>query len=381
MRPQPERLLEETWDDGLRYTEEQGESKLSFPRRRCALWSGEHPEPVSRLGLLTLELRFGATALPVEGYEGVSTPPEHRRRGYMARLLHRSFASARRRVSVVCLFGIDDFYPRYGFVTCVADSELRVDLDNARRLGGAGDDAVRGGGGADLPAMRALYNRVHATRPWTVARGPAWDRVPQAGEWQPGSEVHVVERDGTLQGYVVLRSHLFGWRSRRFELREIVARDTASASALLAYALQRARQLNYDRMTVHEPPDSSVAQVARSVGCEQVNRYWASGGGMGKIVDRERFVDAIAAELTRRAHAVGVAESVATPALAALRDGTLVPDDGDLLRLVVGYQRLGEVAAERQGVAAAERAVAAAWFPGGGGAVLPVPFAHHLDHY
>ena len=381
MQPQPERLLEETWDDGLRYTEEQGETKLSFPRRRCALWSGEHPEPVSKLGLLTLELRFGATALTVEGYEGVSTPPEHRRRGYMERLLRRSLASARRRVSVVCLFGIDDFYPRYGFVTCVADSELRIDLHDARRLGGAGDEAVRGGGCADLPAMCALYNRVHAIRPWTVARGPAWDRVPREGAWQPGSEVHLVERDGMLQGYVVLRAGLFGWRSRRFELREIVACDTATAALLLAYALDRARQLNYDRITVHEPPDSLVAQVARRVGCEQVNRYWASGGGMGRIVDRGRFVDAIATELARRAHAAGVAESVAAPALAALRDGTLVPDDGDLLRLVVGYQRLDEVAAERQGGADAERAVAAAWFPGGGGAVLPVPFAHHLDHY
>ena len=30
MPPQPERLLEETWDDGLRYTEERGETKLSF---------------------------------------------------------------------------------------------------------------------------------------------------------------------------------------------------------------------------------------------------------------------------------------------------------------------------------------------------------------
>ena len=266
-------------------------------------------------------------------------------------------------------------------MTCVADSELRVGLDNARRLGGAGDDTVRGGAAADLPAMRALYNRVHATRPWTVARGPAWDRVPREGEWQPGSEIHLVERDGMLQGYVVLRSGLFGWRSRRFELREIVARDTATAALLLAYALHRARQLDYDRITVHEPPDSAVAQVARNVGCEQVNRYSAAGGGMGRIVDRERFVDAIAAELARRARAAGVAEPAAAPALAALRDGTLVPDDGDLLRLAVGYQRLDEVAAERQGVADPERAVAAAWFPGGGSAVLPVPFAHHLDHY
>ena len=382
MARQPERLLEETWQDGLRYTEEWGEPKRSFARRRCALWSGDHAQPVSKLALLTLELRFGALALPVEGYEGVSTPPEHRRRGYMARLLRRSLASARQRVSVACLFGVDDFYPRFGFVTCVADCELRVDLDNARRLDPVVDGAVRAGGPADLPAMRALYNQVHAARPWTAARGPTWDRLPRAGEWEPGSEIHLAQRGGELHGYLVLRAPMFGWRARRFELREIVARDTASAGVLLACALQRARQLNYDRIVVHEPPDSPVARVARAVGCEVVHRYSAAGGGMARILDRARFVDGIAAELARRARAAGVTESVAAPALAALRAGALVPDDGDLLRLVVGYQRFDEVAEERRGGGDdAARAASAAWFPGGGGAVLPVPFAHRLDHY
>ena len=380
MEPQPERVLEETWEDGLRYTEEWGEPKRSLPRRRCALWSGDHAAPVSKLTLLTLDLRFGAVALPVEGYEAVSTPPEHRRRGYMARLLRRSFASARQRVSVVCLFGIDDFYPRFGFATCVADCELRVHLDNAHRLAPVVDGAVRAGGPAALPAMRALYNQVHATRPWTIARGPSWDRVPQVGEWEPGSEVHLAERGGTLQGYLVLRAYLFGWRPQRFALREIVARDSASAGVLLAYALQRAHQLNYDRIVVHDPPDAPVARVAQTVGCEVVHRYSAAGGGMARILDRGRFVDGIAPELARRARAAGVTESTAAPVLAALRTGALVPDDCDLLRLVVGYRRFDEVADQRRGGDAPARAVAAAWFPGGGG-VLPVPFAHHLDHY
>ena len=382
MERQPERLVEETWEDGLRYTEEWGEPKRTFPRRRCALWHPDHEAPVSQLALLTMDLRFGAVALPVEGYEGVSTPPEHRRRGYMERLFHRSLDRARQRVSVACLYGIDDFYPRFGFVSCVAFSELRLYLADAHRLGQVVDGAVRAGSSADLPAMRTLFNQVHATRPWSVARGPTWDRLPQTREWDTGSEIHLAERAGALQGYLVIRPPMFGWRERRFQLREIVARDTASASALLAYALQRARQLHYDRIVFHEPPDSTVARVARAVGCEVVSRYSAAGGGMARILDRGRFVDGIAWELTRRAGAAETGPPAAVPALAALRGGTLVPDDADLLRLVVGYQPFDEVAEECRGAAdPASRAVCAAWFPGGGAAVLPVPFAHHLDHY
>ena len=382
MEQQPERLTEEVWEDGLRYTEERGEAKLTFPCRRCELLRADHDAPVSKLSLLSLELRFGAVALPVEGYAGVSTPPPHRRRGYMARLLRRSLRSSQERVSVACLFGIEDFYPRFGFVTCVALSELRVFLGSGRRLGPLAAGAVRAGSAADLPALRSLYNQVHATRPWTVARGPTWDRLPRARDWEPGSEVFLAERGGELRGYVVLRSPMFGWRHRRFLLREIVARDAATAAALLSFALQRARRLDYDRVVFHESPDSPVARVARAAGCEVVTRYVAAGGGMATVLDRGRFVDGVAAELSRRARAAGVAEHAAGPALAALRGGRLVPDDGDLLRLTVGYQRFEEVAEERRGtVAPGALEVAGAWFPGGGGGVLPVPFAHELDHY
>ena len=115
---QPEWLVDEAWDDGLRYTEEWIEPKRGFPSRRCALWAGDGDEPVSTLVLLGMRVRFGALALPVEGYAAVNTAPGQRRGGYMGRLLRRSLRSAEARVSVVCLYGIADFYPRYGFVTC-----------------------------------------------------------------------------------------------------------------------------------------------------------------------------------------------------------------------------------------------------------------------
>lgn len=378
---QPRRLVDEAWDDGLRYTEEWVAPKRSFPSRRCALWAGDGERPVSALVLLSMAVRFGALALPVEGYAAVSTPPEHRRRGYVDRLLRRSLRSAAQRVNVVCLYGIEDFYPRYGFVTCQRGTEWRVSLYDTRRLPPVPEGALRTGSLSDLPAMRRLYNDVHGARPWTVARAADWDRIPRTGDWRPGAEICLAGRGDFLTGYAVIREQPFGWRHDHLLLNEVVARDLPTARMLLAEAARRARRLDYQRIVFHEPGDSTVARVARAIGCEAVYRHYAAAGGMAALLDRGQFVDEMRPELARRAAAARVTEAAQLPTLAALRSGVLLPDHGDLLQLAFGYERFDHVPEERRGGDPDLRHVAQAWFPGGGTTVLAEPFGHLLDDY
>ena len=378
---QPEWLLEEAWDGGLRYTEEWVAPKRSFPSRRCALWAGKGEEPVSTLVLLSMRVRFGALALPVEGYAAVNTDPDQRRRGYMGRLLRRSLRSAAQRVNVVCLYGIADFYPRYGFVTCQRGTEWRVSLYDTRRLPAVTEGTLRPGAPADLPAMRALYNDVHGERPWTVARADDWDRIPRARPWSPGAEICLAARGDALTGYAVIREQAFGWRRGHLLLDEVVARDPVTARMLLAEAARRARRLDYERIVFHEPSDCAVGRAARAIGGEVVHRHYAAGGGMAALLDRGRFLEELRPELARRAAAVRVSEAAQLPALAALRDGGLLPDHGDLLQLAFGYERFDQVPEERRGSDPGLWEVAQAWFPGGGTPVLEEPFAHPLDDY
>ena len=172
----------------------------------------------------------------------------------------------------------------------------------------------------------------------------------------------------------------FGWRHDHLLLYEVVARDLATARMLLAEAARRARRLDYERIVFHEPSDSAVARVARAIGCEVVTRHYAASGGMAALLDRGRFLDALGPELARRAAAARVTEAVQVPALAALRGGALLPDDGDLLQLAFGYERFDDVPEQRRG-ADPGLAEEAAWFPGGGTPVLAEPFGHHLDDY
>lgn len=373
--------MEEAWDDGLRYTEELVARQRSFPARRCALWEGDAEQPVSSLDLLGMDVRFGAVVLAVEGYRAVSTPPEHRRRGYMDRLFRRSLRSARQRVSVACLYGIADFYPRFGFATCQRDAQWRISLHDARRLPPVAEGAVRTGSLSDLPTMRSLYNEVHGERPWTVARAADWDRIVRTREWSPGSEICLAGQGGALWGYAVIQEQAFGWRHDHLLLHEVVARDVATARLLLAEAARRARRFDYERVVFHEPGDSVVARAARGIGCEVLYRHHAAAGGMAALLDRGRFLDAMASELARRAAAAHVTTAAQQPALAALRGGTLLPDDGDLLQLAFGYERFHDVPDERRGSDQRSWQVAHAWFPGGGTPVLAEPFGHSLDEY
>lgn len=377
----PEWLVEEAWDDGLRYTEEWVAPKRSFPSRRCALWAGDGEEPVSTLVLLSMRVRFGALALPVEGYAAVNTAPEQRRGGYMGRLLRRSLRSAGERVNVVCLYGIADFYPRYGFVTCQRGAEWRVSLYDTRRLPPVTEGTLRPGSPSDLPAMRALYNDVHGARPWTVARADDWDRIPRARPWNPGAEICLACHGDVLTGYAVIREEAFGWRRGHLLLDEVVARDLDTARLLLGAAARRARRLDYERIVFHEPSDSAVARAARAIGCEVVYRHYATAGGMAALLDRGRFLAELRPELARRAAAVRVGEAAQLPALAALRGGVLLPDHGDLLQLAFGYERFDQVPEQRRGSDPGLWEVAQAWFPGGGTPVLEEPFAHRLDDY
>ena len=110
-------------------------------------------------------------------------------------------------------------------------------------------------------------------------------------------------------------------------------------------------------------------------------RYAAAGGGMGVVLDRPRFVQSISAELDRRLLAANLDQASSAAARADLGAARLIPDDGDLLQLVMGYRRCADLDAAQLGAGGAAARAAWAWFPGGGTPVLPLPFAHQLDHY
>src|SRR5437867_873767 len=85
---------------------------------------------ISRLWIVPFRIRIGAAAVRMEGIGGVGTDDEYRNRGYSRRVLE---ATVERMLAgeaaVSMLYGIANFYPKFGYATAGPDHLLSLRLD------------------------------------------------------------------------------------------------------------------------------------------------------------------------------------------------------------------------------------------------------------
>ncbi|WP_261575175.1 GNAT family N-acetyltransferase [Frankia gtarii] len=366
-------------EPGLRYTEtiESGAGNRSV--RYCRLVADEDT-PVGELEVHSFRWRFGAVAVDAEGIGGVEVQPSFRRRGHMGRLLRQTLERMSRRVTVAAVSdGIQGVYEKFGFATSVAEGHLDLRVRDVERAAAAAAPAtarVRPGSTEDLPAMVDLYNSTHAHRPWTHERPADWNRLVTRTTWRPGSEILVAEAEGMLAGYAIVAGRSFGDGYFGLTVQEMAASDADVALCLLADVAAMAWELRVSEFRVREPSDGVVGRLARHLGCAYQQEFPPTGGMMAAILNRPGLLAALESELRRRNR--GAAVDVAMDELAR---GELIPDNGLLVRLLLGYSSAADASTLAAVVPEHHRRTCSAWFPGGGTAALPVPYAHALDRY
>jgi predicted acetyltransferase len=274
----------------------------------------------SRLFIVPFALRVGAATVRMDGIAGVETEKEHRRRGYARRVLEATVQWMRQRdAALSMLYGIPDFYPKFGYATAGPDHsiELPGPFDGAALPPGW---AVRPFAPADLPSIRQLYdqNTARATgaavrpdraRPWAKLATPKGK----------GSEECRVIQDarGQPRGYA--------WRARwswyvgnwecndpkAMVIAEAMADGAASAGALLAACRTWATEENetrsqpVKRVILSLPPEGPIAAAAMQQRTHFSRRYQACGGSMVRVLDVERLLRALQPELAERLRAAG----------------------------------------------------------------------------
>jgi GNAT superfamily N-acetyltransferase len=369
-------VVDEILDGGIRYTEKHMDHKRG-PCRQCALHLSEVKDPVSVLNLFSFSYRFGGTALPVEGVGDVKTDPEHRRKGYLSRLMDRAMTGAAERVDALFLFGITGFYTRFGFTSCLADSRMTLWLRNAKALdrGRVDPEPLSP---ADLPEFLDFFNRLNSRRPFTRVRD---DRVALAlfkqPAWNAAPECIALRRDGRITAYAVLEGYGFGWMLKSFNVLETGALTREDAEAMIAVLRDRSLDRGVDTISFHEPVDSVFGRTLRLYGAEFHSKSIIDGGGMGCILNRENFVNGLEDELGSRNGGLIPCGTL----LSGLAKGTIIEDRGNLLRLLLGYWSWED--AVHAGVSAPKEYhdLFRRIFPGGGTANLQAPMAHNLDGY
>ncbi|HSV72679.1 MAG TPA: GNAT family N-acetyltransferase, partial [Chthonomonadales bacterium] len=112
----------------------------------------------SKLWIVPRTLRIGEALVRMDGIGGVETEEECRQRGYSRRVIEASIRRMRQGdAAFSMLYGIRDFYTRFGYVTAGPEHRLRLTVAHEPRTLPEGWTA-RTYSPADLPALAALYD-------------------------------------------------------------------------------------------------------------------------------------------------------------------------------------------------------------------------------
>ena len=316
---------------------------------------------VSRLWITDRRMRIGSAVVRVGGIAGVGTDPAHRRRGLALRVLQRSLQlMADEGYESSFLFGIEDFYHRAGFATCMPEHGLSLAAADARRaLSPLKTRPMRTG---DLAAVRRLYGAANAGRTASVVRDRKWQGFPMGSGFGVAGAARVVHHDGAPQR--VLGYFLYDDESDRSRLAEVAGQGAEVNGAILRFLARRALALRLGRVSASVPVDHPFALYGRGFGARDETVYPRNAGPMGRIIDLPGFISAMVPEWERRwpadgLNGIALHTDLGAVALRRRRDGSVhvegrppadeprlrVPDQAVLFQLAMGYRNADDAAA------------------------------------
>ena len=290
----------------------------------CTVSVLDGEQAVAVLRVIRLTMRLREALVPMAGIGDVRTHPAHRRQGHARRLFAATLEHMRReRYAVSLLFGISDFYWRFGYAPVLPEYDVSLTTRDAERLiasrPAAAAVAVRPGRPGDGPALLDLYTRANGARSGTLRRtAEAFDTRPKPDVqnwWFHPRRYLVAERDGVAEGYAALSGDPSSFRVREIVVPEahVAAAGTALIGALTEEALARRRE----HIHLPLPPDEPLMGLLRPVGCKLEVTYPSNASGMGRIVDLAVLAEALTPALAGRAAALPPASRPGALELAA----------------------------------------------------------------
>jgi predicted acetyltransferase len=253
-------------------------------------------EPVSRLWVHDLNVRFGEAIVRMGGIGGVWTEEAYRKRGFARRLLETANDYMRDEgFDIASLFGISDFYERWGYVPAGPEYSLKVRVDNIK--------------GAELRHrvvdfceqhrldVLRIYEHNNLHRICSVVRSPeSWTGFVRGTDWFVEADVKVfVNERGEVVGYVSLDKV-----TERTAVAEVGFATPEVFESMVAFLAQRASEHGHDEITLLLPPDHEFAIYLRRYGCVATQEFHRSGGFMARIINLESLMAKLSAELSRR---------------------------------------------------------------------------------
>ena len=323
---------------------------------KLSIMDGNHE--MSRVRVVDRRLRLGRASLRFGGLADVFTDPAHRNKGLSRRLVSASLKLMERQGHhLAMLFGIRNYYEKWGYRTSLSDYRLAVPGRSV-----VGD--MQGWEVRDItPEEHALTLPLH--RRWLAQRGFGIER--ESGRWlnfTKGANWHTKARPvglwqgGKLRGYVVPDNSDQG-----LFVSEIIADSAAGLRALLCWLGNECRRQVRETINIELPHEDVTGRMALALDGVALSRnVQSSGGGMTRVVDLSGLMTELTPELAWRwqhSHLKDASLRLAIHTDAGRHDLSLgegtsaatisgrvrLPQDR-LMQLVLGYRHGSDVSAD-----------------------------------
>lgn len=339
-----------TTDDGLRH------------RRDLAV----NGHVVSHLTVLDRSTWMLGATVSFGGIAGVHTEPQHRMKGYSRLVMEDSVQyMTDRGFEVSILFGIRDFYNKFGYLPCLPDYCMTIETRNAERAArDVGGFTTRPFDEADVPFSVELYDEDNRYRPGARVRGGS-----DFNGFHRGTRYDTPVDGLVLQGADNRRVGYAIWDRSTTDVKvvEVNAYDRRAFPAALYAFARMAIDQRCGQIELHMPPDHSFARFLTRYGCQAHTTFNRMGGGMMRILNQDRLFARLQPALQARAASSALAgrgvdlrieTDLGTTEVALGESATdrsvcrvALPQDR-LIQLMTGYRWADDVLATEDGVEA-----------------------------
>ncbi len=256
---------------------------------------------VSYLYVAPFQQRIGSAWVRMGGIAGVNTPAPHRQKGYASELMRNAIDWMKKEeYHWSGLFGIPDFYHRFGYVAALPESRLIIPTRYAEET--KSYYGIRPWQDSDTPAILAIYALTNAQRTGSVGRATeTWKGFRRGTSWTAIPTIMVAEdQAGQVVGYAVYDKYTNG-----VAVAEIAALAWAGYESLVHHLAQLAVERRAESITLHVPPDHPVARLCQQLGCSYTVNYPIRRSGMWRLLNQTAFLQAVEAELSQRLSQAG----------------------------------------------------------------------------
>ena len=258
--------------------------------------STEDEQDVSRLWLHEYQMRFGTAQLKLGGIAGVGTNEEHRNKGYSRRVMEDSTAfMIENGFDVAMLFGIPDFYPKFGYATALPETWMELDTEEAQAA--VSTYQIRKFETGDVPKILSLYAANNAERTGTPLRDETrWKKFKMGSGFGVVADPFVVlNTAGEVIGYFVCDD-----KEENCILCDIGFQNRTIFETIVRFLGDRAKRIGAAQIECSMPTDHPFAIFCRRYGCRTNTQNPKNRGGMMRIINQSSTLKGITGELEKR---------------------------------------------------------------------------------